>query len=322
MKIVMLGVLLLAISLPHLAEAQELRPTEVKEVRWIPLVNIKAEEALFQLKENLKNLNVYIYYKAVSPSPSLILLSGKKEDVMVCAEVLAAIDRAAAEPTVSRLKVKYIPLSQLGSPSAVAMLEELIEKTGYDIGLGRFILYPGGGDAGLFFIGTSDDAAAVAELARGIDQPQFRTGQDIARRWWMGLSIDFLESLQRLLSYLACAIFLLVLHAVLSNIPVIGKKYRKYMGVIWAKLLAGIKGQDFALSLIEAAASHGAAVAAGKRPASGEDRSSVALDAARRYLKFRGLDTSDPEVSALLRDMISACMSQGETTSGTSPHDT
>lgn len=322
MKILKLGVLLLAVSLPHLAETQELRPPEVKEVRGIPLAHVESEAAIAQLRENLKQLNVYIHYKAVCPSPSLILLSGKKEGIMICADILAAIDRAHAEPALMKPKVKYIPLSQVGSQSAMAMMKELQEMAGYGIGRGRFILYPEGDDAGLFFIGTADEVASITEFSGGIDRPQYRTRADILRNWWRDFSDDFLQSLQRVLSYLACAIFLLILHVIFCNIPFIGRKYRKYMGVIWGKLLAGFKGQDFALSLIETAASHGAAVASGMKLASGSDRFPVALEAAKRYLRFRGLDTRDADITAMLRDMLSACMSQGGITSGTSSHDT
>ena len=300
--------LLILFSSLGLGAAQELRPPELKDVRWVPLVNIEAEEALLRLKENLKNLNVYIHYKAVTPSPFLVLLSGKKEDVLVCSEILAAIDRAHAEPTVSKPKVKYIPLAQIGARRAGAMIEELQEMAGKGLGRGRFILYPETADAGLFFIGTSDEAAAVQEFASGIDRPQYRTRPDVMRKWWREFSLDFLDTLQRVLSYLACAVFLLLLHAVVSHIPVLGDKYRKYMSIIWGKLLAGLKGQDFALSLIEAAASHGAAVAVGTRAASGRDRFSTALEAAKRYLKFRGMDADGNGTSALLKDMVAARM--------------
>jgi hypothetical protein len=119
-----------------------------------------------------------------------------------------------------------------------------------------------------------------------------------------------------LFSTVLSALILLILHAVLSRLPFIGKRYRRSFRLFWEKLFASFKGKDLAWEIIKAAAELGVSAsaepageeqrrrAAAGAPAFDQERRSRAMAIAAGYARWRGLDPESPDVNRLLEAAV------------------
>jgi len=249
----------------------------------------------------------------------LLCIKGKEAETAFVKKVIGAMEDAAGagegdEPQVLRLELKAV--------SAAEMKRRILDATaraGLTLRDEHLLVYPAGAGGALFFIGPREISSRVAEMSKGLDRESPPGRWDFARGYVRELAAETVKAFGALFSTVLSALILLVLHAVIARLPLIGKRYRRAFQLFWEKLFAAFKGKDLAWEIIKAAAELGVSASAEQlteeerrraavagAAAFGPERKSRALKIAREYARWRGLDPESPEVSEMVEAAVDA----------------
>ena len=279
----------------------------------------RAEELLKELFARLRMRPRYAL--AVFPLPGddrarLVFIRGKDADVALVKKALTAMDVACPEgaPDAERFPVMRVDAGAAGPSEMRRRIVAAAARARLPVAERDFFMYPEGPAGSLFFTGPPVLQARVAELCGGLGNAAPPGPAAAARDWLRGLGGEIATSFGGLLSAAVSAAALLLLHAVLCCLPFLGKRYRKSFRLFWEKLFASFKGKDLAWEIIKAGAELGAAAGAlslpGRLRAAGDAGRARALDVARRYARWRGLDPAETSAAKVLEAAVDAAIAR------------
>lgn len=278
-------------------------------------------QGLFDQLKMKPSYRLAVYPLPGETKPRLLFIKGREADVALVKKIVGAMETAAeggAEmPAVLRLESKSV--------SAAEMRKRLLDsfsRAGIPLREADLLLYPAGAAGSLFFIGSQELSARVAEMSKGLDRetPPGRT--DLAKAYARQLCDETVKAFGTLFSTALSAVILIVLHSILSRLPFVGKRYRRSFKLFWEKLFASFKGKDLAWEIIKAAAELGVASAGVVGPAApreavggaasaalGPEKKARAMAVACAYARYRGVDPDRPEMRKLLEAAVDAAAS-------------
>ncbi len=240
----------------------------------------------------------------------LVFIRGKEADVALVKKALAAMEQAASlvPPPPERVGVARVETGAAGAAEMKRRILSAAARAGVPLAEADFFVHPDGPGGSLFYTGPSALAGRVAALSGGLGAAPPPDPGERALEWIRGLAAETARSFGGLLSTAVSAAALLLFHAVLCRIPLLGARYRRSFRLLWEKLFASFKGQDLAWEIIKAAAGLGVA-AASSRAARGAEAGAArsrALGVARAYAEWRGLDPDAGPVRLLLEAAVDA----------------
>jgi hypothetical protein len=309
-----LAMLLSAAPAGHERDLVTQLPAEV--VECVVAARLDAAHAEGLLKELFQRLRMRPRYTlAVFPLPGddrarLVFIRGKDADVALVKKALVAMDAAspAAAAEMERVPLMRVETGPAGPAEMRRRIVAAAARARLPVEGKDLFIHPEGAEGGLFFTGPAALQARVAELAEGLGKNPPPGPADAARDWLLGLGRETARSFGGLLSAALSAAAVLLLHLLLCRLPRLGARYRRSFRLFWEKLFASFKGKDLAWEIIKAAAEFGAAAAlpAPERMRGAAPPRARALDAARRYARWRGIDPDEPEVRGLLDAAVDA----------------
>lgn len=302
------------------ASGRDLSPQFAPEgVDVVILNSVDAGRVEGLLKAVFSQLRMHPRYSlAVQPLPGekrprLAFIRGRDADVALVKKALTAVDEASrlGAPEAKGPSLMRVDLGDLGAAEMRRRLVEAARRAKLLLGENDFIMYPDGAAGSLFFIGDPELSARVAEMSKGLDRPEPPDARARLKTYACRLWDETVKSFAGLFSTLLSALILVLLHLVLCRLPLMGKRYRESFKLFWEQLFASFKGQDLALEIIKAAAGFGYASSAGRfagaaRAAGGVAPKDRAMEVARKYVRWRGLDADSPEIKSLLEAAIDA----------------
>ena len=295
-------------------------PAEI--VDCVVATRLDASRAEELLKDLFERLRIHPRYAlAVFPLPGddrarLVFIRGKDADVALVRKALAAMDEAASLgiPDAERKGVMRVESGAAGPAEMERRIVAAAARAGLPFADRDFFIYPEGPAGSLFFIGAPGLAARVTELSGGLAAAPPPASSDRARAWLLQLVAETAKSFAGLLSTAASAAAILLLHAILCRLPFLGKRYRRSFRLFLEKLFASFKGKDLAWEIIRAAAELGVAASPFPVPGglraqaggAGDSARTRALDVARAYAAWRGLDPDATPIRGLLNAAVDA----------------
>ena len=309
------AMLLSAAPASHERDLATQLPAEV--VDYVVAARLDAGRAEELLKELFQRLRMRPRYAlAVFPLPGddrarLIFIKGKDADVALVTKALVAMD-AASPPAQEEERVPLLRV-ETGAAGPAEMRRRIVAaaaRARLSVADKDLFIYPEGVEGGLFFTGPAALQAPVAELAEGLGKNPLPGAADAARDWLLGLGRETAKSFAALLSAALSAAAVLLLHLLLCRLPRLGARYRRSFRFFWERLFASFKGKDLAWEIVKAAAEFGAAAAlpSPERMRGAAPPRAQALDAARRYARWRGVNPDEPEIAGLLDAAVEAAV--------------
>jgi len=250
-----------------------------------------------------------------APGSGALLVRGREEQVDLAVRLARGLDGLLPPAAVSSRLVP-VPLEHVGPAAMKEMLLLLWERAGLPADGPRLVIFPGESRGNLFFLGSAEEAARIASLARALDEPRFAGVADNFRGFWREFRSDLERHFIALSTYLAAALALLGLHLLLTVVPGLGPIYRRWFDLVWTRLLDGIKGRDFVYEVLRRLAETAVAAARNEPfpPPSGSagdggDLRRRALANCRELMRLRGLDPNRSDLRGLAEQFVDAALS-------------
>lgn len=288
-------------------------PLPPEGVECVVLNKLSAADAERLLQQLLSQLKIRPQYRlAAFPLPSekeprLVCVRGRDADIAVIKKLIASMDEAAGR--ITPREKPYILRIELKEVKAEEMARRILEaarRANLPVRENDFFVYPPGATGCLFFIGAEELGPRVAELCKGLDRALPPTAADRAGAYLSGLVGETGKAFEGLCATVLSALIILLLHALLCRLPLVGEAYRRSVRLFWEKLFASFRGQDLAWEIIKAGAALGVAASA-RMAVEGADRREFvaaarehAMSVAADYIRWRGIDAGSAEVRRLL----------------------
>jgi hypothetical protein len=290
-------------------------------VDYLVTESISADHAQSLLQSLIRELKIGLLYKTVTfplpgqREPNLIFIRGKPAEVKLIKLLVTAMEEAASQqaeetgaPDALCLSPRTLSPSQLKSELLSAG-----SRLGLHISAGDFIVCPGT----LIYAGNPCHTALLKELGAALDRARAPWSRPMLRHYARDCLFETGKDTISLLSIIFSALVIILLHLLLSRIPVIGNRYRRSFHLFWENLFASFKGKDLAWEIIRTAADLGVAASMpdgiekttstrGLRA----DRKRQSLDLAGDYLAWRGVDIKQKGVGRILETAVEAALAK------------